>query len=207
MYAVRNIRLCTKDCLCLYVCPTGAADTENSIIDRSLCIGCGACATSCPSGALSMMVDELPPQQPKVAAVVAAQRALAQSKVSQENKAAGLAVSADNSASYRLACAIEKSNRIMAEDILREAGYMLPQSANVQGFLRSLQNEAKSEDFPREVLESLLTLIVPNEAVVPSSVEKWECSVCGYLHEGSLPADFVCPVCGQPASVFERIEK
>lgn len=29
-YAVRNIRLCTKDCLCLYVCPTGATDTENS---------------------------------------------------------------------------------------------------------------------------------------------------------------------------------
>ena len=22
-YAVRNIRLCTKDCLCLYVCPSG----------------------------------------------------------------------------------------------------------------------------------------------------------------------------------------
>lgn len=21
-YAVRNLRLCTKDCLCLYVCPT-----------------------------------------------------------------------------------------------------------------------------------------------------------------------------------------
>ena len=32
-YAVRNLRLCTKDCLCLYVCPTGATDTENSIID------------------------------------------------------------------------------------------------------------------------------------------------------------------------------
>ena len=31
-YAVRNLRLCTKDCLCLYVCPTGATDTENSII-------------------------------------------------------------------------------------------------------------------------------------------------------------------------------
>ena len=25
--AVRNIRLCSKDCLCLYVCPTGASDT------------------------------------------------------------------------------------------------------------------------------------------------------------------------------------
>lgn len=41
-YAVRNLRLCTKDCLCLYVCPTGATDTENSIIDLEKCIGCGA---------------------------------------------------------------------------------------------------------------------------------------------------------------------
>ena len=31
--AVRNLKLCMKDCLCLYVCPTGATDTENSIID------------------------------------------------------------------------------------------------------------------------------------------------------------------------------
>ena len=35
-YAVRNLRLCTKDCLCLYVCPTGAADTEDSIIEISV---------------------------------------------------------------------------------------------------------------------------------------------------------------------------
>ena len=27
-FAVRNLRLCTKDCLCLYVCPTGATDTR-----------------------------------------------------------------------------------------------------------------------------------------------------------------------------------
>ena len=33
LFAVRNLRLCTKDCLCLYVCPTGASDTEDSIID------------------------------------------------------------------------------------------------------------------------------------------------------------------------------
>ena len=42
--AVRNLRLCTKDCLCLYVCPTGATDTENSIIDVDKCLGCGICA-------------------------------------------------------------------------------------------------------------------------------------------------------------------
>ena len=54
MYAVRNIRLCTKDCLCLYVCPTGATDTENSIIDRAKCTGCGQCVAECPQDALTL---------------------------------------------------------------------------------------------------------------------------------------------------------
>ena len=69
-YAVRNIRLCTKDCLCLYVCPTGATDTENSIIDVEKCIGCGDCAEACPSGAISMVPVEYPPQQPKEGTVI-----------------------------------------------------------------------------------------------------------------------------------------
>ena len=58
--AVRNIRLCTKDCLCLYVCPTGASDTENSIIDVNKCTGCGLCADACPSGAISLVPKEYP---------------------------------------------------------------------------------------------------------------------------------------------------
>ncbi len=36
---------------------------------------------------------------------------------------------------------------------------------------------------------------------------KWRCSVCGYVYEGDeLPDDFVCPVCQQPAEVFEKVE-
>ncbi len=147
-YAVRNIRLCTKDCLCLYVCPTGATDTENSIIDVDKCIGCGDCADACPSGAISMVPKVYPKQQEKTEAVVSSMNRLMHSKSEQENTAAGL--------SGRLAVAIEKSNRIMAEDIVREAGYMIPQSDNAQAFLEGLLADEQPEDFPKEAVEKLL---------------------------------------------------
>ena len=38
-------------------------------------------------------------------------------------------------------------------------------------------------------------------------MEKWKCTVCGYVHEGPLPEGFVCPVCKQPASKFVKIEE
>ena len=35
----------------------------------------------------------------------------------------------------------------------------------------------------------------------------WRCTICGYIYEGDpLPEDYVCPVCGAPASCFEKIE-
>ena len=37
-------------------------------------------------------------------------------------------------------------------------------------------------------------------------VEQWKCSICGHVHEGPLPEDFVCPVCKQPAKVFVKVE-
>ena len=64
-YAVRNIRFCEKDCLCLYVCPTGASDTENSVIDVEKCIGCGACARACPRRIIRMTKDGSAPEVKK----------------------------------------------------------------------------------------------------------------------------------------------
>ncbi len=38
-------------------------------------------------------------------------------------------------------------------------------------------------------------------------MERYRCTVCGYIHEGPLPEDFKCPKCKQPASVFVKIEE
>lgn len=38
-------------------------------------------------------------------------------------------------------------------------------------------------------------------------MEKWKCSVCGYVHEGPLPEGFTCPVCRKPADAFVKVEE
>ena len=149
--AVRNVRMCEKDCLCLYVCPTGASDTENSVIDAEKCIGCGACAEACPAGAISLVPKEYPPQQVKTEAVIAALRQLVSSKAEQERMAAALP--------GPLAKALEKSNRIMAEDLLRESGFMPPQSGEVFQVLVDMADRVQEPGFPVKDLELLLRTI------------------------------------------------
>jgi len=141
--------------MCLYVCPTGATNTENSIIDVDKCTGCMACVQACPSGAISMVPDTYPPQQPKADGVIAAQRALGYSKVQQEMIAAAVAASATSPAAKQFAGAIAKSNLRMAEDILRESGYMLPQSDEVRELLQAMLENAAA-DFPKGAAELLL---------------------------------------------------
>ena len=51
----------------------------------------------------------------------------------------------------RLMTAFAKSNRLVAEDLLREAGFMLPQSANTHNLLKDLIANPPTEDFPVDV--------------------------------------------------------
>lgn len=211
--AVRNLRLCTKDCLCLYVCPYGATDTENSIIDVDKCNGCGLCAQACPSGAISMVPVEFPPQQSKTDEVKATLNELAQSKSNGETMAKQIAAETDKHGLGRLMTAVAKSERIIAEDIVREAGFMLPQSNNAHELLEELIEYPPTSDFPMESAKKLLDIIPNNEKnykITKSKGEKimatWKCTVCGYIHEGNQPPE-QCPVCKQPDEKFVKVEE
>ena len=43
-------------------------------------------------------------------------------------------------------------------------------------------------------------------AQVQKKIKGWRCKICGYVYEeANLPADFICPLCGHPASDFEPV--
>lgn len=161
LYASRNLRLCTKDCMCLYVCPTGATDTETGQIDFAKCTGCGDCARSCPSGAISLIPREYPRRQPKNEGMCKSLQSMTQSKAVQENIAKSLADGAEDPVLRQLMEAFARSNRLMAEDLVRESGYMLPQSGNVRELLEALSAKGLGE--VSAAAKELLNLLRFNE--------------------------------------------
>lgn len=46
----------------------------------------------------------------------------------------------------------------------------------------------------------------PEAAKSGSSSERWICNICGYIYEGHLPDDFICPLCKHGAADFSRME-
>ena len=206
-YAVRNLSLCTKDCLCLFVCPSGATDTENSIIDRSRCIGCGACAESCPSHAISMVPEEFPPQQEKKKPVISAMNRLAQSKADMEKAARQIAQRTDDDGLRRLMEAASASLRLLGADVMREAGYMLPQSGKAKELLAVWAADRNIPANRRENAARLLEMLggAENKKTEEKKMAKYRCKICGQEFEAAEGETPVCPLCKAEGDSLEKI--
>ena len=160
-HAYRNLDLCSKDCLCLFVCPTGASDTETGQIDFEKCIGCGACAAACPAHAITMIPNQMPPQQMKEKVVVQSLLQLTKIKADEGRRLNYLLAHTTNSEEQKLYRALLHSCHVVGEDLMREAGYMLPQSKNARLLLQSLQNTLP--DSEKNIVISLLKRLPSNE--------------------------------------------
>ena len=159
-YAYRDLKICTKDCLCLFVCPTGATDNETGQIDFDKCIGCGNCATACPSRAISMLPRVYPKQKVKDKRVISELFKLADSKIEQIKTLKYLMNKSSNDDEKRLYKALIHSNKVMVEDMMREAGFMLPQSSNTNKLLISLKGKDEEID---KVINKLLDKLEIND--------------------------------------------
>jgi Fe-S-cluster-containing dehydrogenase component len=154
--AHRDLKLCSKDCLCLFVCPTGATNNETGQIDAGKCIGCGACANACPAKAISMIPNVMPKQQEKTEEVIKSLFNAADNKIKEINILKSILENA-NEDNGRFIKALIHSNKVIIEDLMREAGFMLPQSKNAHEFLKGINN-----DEIKEIVEKLLKNISIN---------------------------------------------
>lgn len=72
--------------------------------------------------------------------------------------------------------------------------------------LESVQTQNFADDGDALTYDYYQTFVKPKPQASADSKEKWVCKICGYVHEGPLPSDFICPLCKHPASDFEKIE-
>ncbi len=153
-HAYRDLKLCTKDCLCLFVCPTGATNTETGQIDFEKCIGCGACANACPSHAITLVPNKMPPQQKKKDTVVKELFVIANQKIEEIKVLKYLLKNTTQESEKRLYKALIHSNKVVIEDLMRESGYMLPQSKISNDFLQSL-TKGEMKEVANQLLEKI----------------------------------------------------
>lgn len=159
-YAYRDLKVCTKDCLCLFVCPTGATDNETGQIDFSKCIGCGNCAMACPSHAITMLPRVYPKQKIKDKQVIKELFRLADSKIDQIRTLKYLISNSNDDDEKRLYKALIHSNKVMVEDMMRESLFMLPQSSNTNKLLIDLRGKDVDID---KIIDKLLDKLEIND--------------------------------------------
>ncbi|WP_455381886.1 hypothetical protein [Salinispira pacifica] len=198
MFAARNITLCTKDCACLMVCPTGATDTENGQIDSTICLdGCRLCVDACPSHAIYLVPRKTAQRRLPSHGVTETLAALL-SELSAVHYLARTAATGTEAYS-RFMKALTHSTRILAEDCFREMGFIsldperireLAASTSVLSiFEKSYRTADEAKALAEEAASSAATGL--DVSGPPPAV----CGFCGRITIGSdAPA---CASCGR----------
>lgn len=141
MFAARNIKLCTKDCACLMVCPTGATDTENGQIDESKCLdGCRLCVDACPSHAIYLVAARTAPRPAPPAGTDAALDGVLELASKLRFRALGAAEG--TGAVSRFMKALAHSAGVLGEDCWRERGYLSMDPSRIRDFMDAPETAA-----------------------------------------------------------------
>lgn len=74
-------------------------------------------------------------------------------------------------------------------------------------FIANVVDAQVLNDEPAVTYDYYQSNIKPKPEKVEVKAEKaYRCKICGYIHEGELPDDFICPICKHGAQDFERIK-
>ncbi|MCI5123392.1 MAG: hypothetical protein D3925_02670 [Candidatus Electrothrix sp. AR5] len=158
--AERDPKKCAKDCSCIYICPTGAADTEDGKINEDKCIGCGQCVELCLTRALSLKMTGhrkgYPAEPHKATAVRQKMYQLAENKMQQMRVASDLHTKSTDKHEKKLLMGIERANLVMAAGFMREGGYLQPRGDNTKALLSFLKETDQDVTGEIKKIEELL---------------------------------------------------
>ena len=156
VYAHRDLKICSKDCLCLFVCPTGATNNETGQIDKEVCIGCGACMKACPAHAITMLPRQLPQEQEKTEEMIEALKKVIQNKIKEVAILRQLKEKEEDKDKKKLYQALYHSNKVIIEDLYRESGYMKKKKKKAQELLSELlQDVPQKESTIKNLLDKI----------------------------------------------------
>ena len=198
MFAARNLELCTKDCACLFVCPTGATDTEDGTIDAEKCIdGCRLCVDACPSAAIHLIYQRIPRRRLPQGELIEVLSRLLRSKAALFLRSRVRAENAKSKGTASFFAAMALSNQILGEDCVRESGYLVPEAQRMEnlvhsGLIQRRYREAHEEvGAVDQVLDTIMAALREHRDAPGGA---WFlCQACGQVMSGEKPA--ACPGC------------
>lgn len=83
--------------------------------------------------------------------------------------------------------------------------YHAPLSELAEKLLHTTYLDRSNDLGPLGIIKTK-TSVEAKPANLATSTKQYRCTICGYIHEGEIPDDFTCPLCGVPKDLFEEVK-